>query len=565
MSDFTEARLGRLEERLAKIETHLGLSAPPQTTSPIPKTSAADLSAWADDEPVQSFAPQTSNIASTIPADAEDDKPMNWLGFTALICFVLAAGLIIKLSIDSGWLTPTRQIGISALLGTSLIGAGLWFMKLDRKYASLLPSAGIIILYLTSFAAHLYYDLISSDTALVLTSMVSAVSIGLFHKIRHDVYVVTAAIGAYLSPIIFDMNVLSDFTLYYFLLCSVSFAILSIFLQSRLLILVPANLAILGTAIIGLRIHNDALIATCLGLNFFIFSVGTYLYSKHHQKPLTETEAWSFLPVLVVFYAAEYFYIHNINAALAPWISLGFSGVLLGLYLSARALFPNGLGSQNLILSFVTLVCFHSVYIVLLPDDFKPWLLVLITLGAAFIPTPSLQQKYKDLFIVPLLAIGVIVAIEYVSIVSHLFHDRGSSWVLASLASVASIWTLLIAKSAILRTKSDTYYGLLASAHVLAILGLYRLANEAGSLAVSASWLLYAVIVMVLFATPRKDAVMAKSALMVLAFAAGKALLYDASNAPTLIRIFCLLLTGAVLYGCGFLMRRVASWKSTSE
>lgn len=54
---------------------------------------------------------------------------------------------------------------------------------------------------------------------------------------------------------------------------------------------------------------------------------------------------------------------------------------------------------------------------------------------------------------------------------------------------------------------------------------------------------------------------MAKSALFVLGFAAGKALLYDAASAPTVVRIGCLLLTGAVLYGCGLLMRKIAHWK----
>lgn len=555
MSDVSESRLMQLEERLSKIETHLGLSRP---AIPSRSTPASELDTWAENIPVPSTS---SHISTQSTPVIESEKPMNWLGLTALVCFVLAAGLIIKLSIDSGWLTPTRQIGISALLGLSLIGTGLRFMKLDREYASLLPSGGIIILYLTSFAAHRYYNLIPFEAALALTSLVSALCIGLYHKIKHDIYAVTASIGAYLSPLVLGFQPSADFTLCYFLICSLSFGILSIFLESRILILVPAYLAILLTAVISLDRHQDLFVAICLGVNFLIFSASTYLYSSHQKKPLTESEAWSFLPVLLVFYAAEYFYIHQIHAAIAPWISLGFAGVLLGLYISARNIFRNGLGSQNLILSFTTLVCFHSIYIELLPDDFKPWLLSLIALGAAFLPVSSLSSRYKDYFLIPLLAIGIIIAIEYFSIAKHLFDIGGLSWVPVSLASVAAIWTLLIVKSPLLRDKAEGYYGVLASAHLLAILGLYRLADEIGSLAVSASWLFYAVIVM-LFATSRKDAIMAKSALMVLAFAAAKALLYDAANAPTLIRIFCLLLTGIVLYGCGFLMRRVATWKT---
>ena len=53
-----------------------------------------------------------------------------------------------------------------------------------------------------------------------------------------------------------------------------------------------------------------------------------------------------------------------------------------------------------------------------------------------------------------------------------------------------------------------------------------------------------------------------KSAMLVLGFAAGKALLYDAASAPTTIRILCLLLTGAALYGSGFLIRKISGWKN---
>lgn len=54
---------------------------------------------------------------------------------------------------------------------------------------------------------------------------------------------------------------------------------------------------------------------------------------------------------------------------------------------------------------------------------------------------------------------------------------------------------------------------------------------------------------------------MAQSSMLILVLAAGKALLYDASYAPTNIRIVCLLITGIVLYGAGYMMRRISAWK----
>lgn len=554
MSNDLENRFSLLEQRLTKIESHLNLS----SNNPLKdKVKQDSIDAWADD------AKDINEVAhSSIKEDSKvliDEKPVNWLGIVAIFCFVLAAGFIIKLSIDSGWLTPARQIGLSALLGFSLIGFGIKFLSSDRDYASLLPGAGVIILYMTSLAAHLYYNLISFEMAVVFVGLVSAICIGLYIKIRNDIYAITASLGAYLSPLLLGGNSFVEFSLSYFIIASLAFAVISIFVKSRVLLLISANLAILMTAAIGYNLNQNLMVAIMLALHFMIFSLSTYFYSKRNKTPLTNDEAWGFFPVLIGFYGMEYYFTNQISPILAPWISLGFTGVLLGLYVSAKKLFPNGLGSQKLILTFTTLVCFHSVYIELLPDTLHPWLLVFILLIVAFIPNSLLNKNKTDTYSIPLIAIGVIAIIEYVSIVFNLFDKGQFSWMVVSVATLMAIWALLINKSELIKEKTENYYGLLASAHIMAIFGFYRLTTDMGSLAVSATWLGYAVAVM-LFASTRKDGIMAKSALIVLLFAAGKALLYDASNAPTLLRIICLLMTGAVLYGCGFFMKKVSTW-----
>jgi hypothetical protein len=296
-------------------------------------------------------------------------------------------------------------------------------------------------------------------------------------------------------------------------------------------------------------------------VHFLIFSIGTYLYTLQNRAPLTENEAWSFLPVLLLFYAMEYYLVDRIQPGMAPWISLGFAGILICLYLSAKKYFPDGLGSQALILAFATIVCFHSVYLELLPDGFRPWLFVLIMLSIAFLPFNVSSPRRGSPLRIPVLAIFAILAIEYLTMLSHLLDGYGGSWLFVSFAALGSIWVALASPANKFPSQSTHGHALLVAAHLLAVMGLYRLTDPIGSLAVSASWLFYAVAVMG-FSFVRRDEVMAKSALFVLAFAAGKALLYDAASAPTLIRIFCLLLTGAVLYGCGLFMRRIGSWKS---
>lgn len=546
----SDARLAAIEQRLARLEGFLNLARPAAPVPPPPP------------QPAPRSMPADAIETPARPAAAvQKEKSGNWLGVVGIVCFVLAAAFIIKLSIDSGWLTPVRQIGLAALFGFGLIAAGFALMKSDREYSSLLPGAGIIVLYLTVFAAHRLYSLITFEAAISMSAIVSGLCVWLYTQIREDMYPVTAAVGSYCAPLILSLGSESTFAVYYFLLCSLAFSVISIWVRSRVLTLVSAYLAIFMTALIGLGLGQDKLIAGLLALHFLVFSAGTYLYTQQNQKPLTEKESGSFLPALLFFYAMEYFYIDRIQPDLAPWLSLGFAAFLFGLYLAAKKKFPEGsLGSQPMILSFITVVCFHSFYLELLPALARPWLFVAIALLLAVPQVPVSGQKQESPFRIPALAVLAVLVLEYLSMVSHLLSGNDMSWLAVSLVSVGSLWVLIDFRGAELEA-GNKYAPVLGAAHLLAVLGLYRLTKDAGSLEVSASWLFYAVCV-IAFAFTRRDEVMAKSAMFVLGFAAGKALLYDAASAPTVVRILCLLLTGAALYGSGFLIRRISGWKT---
>ena len=560
MEPEIDARLSALEARLTRIEDTLFLSPlPSKTATPTAKPKTEGTPSGNPWRPQAGVNPGEAIRRPDMMDRVE--KPGNWLGVIAVLCFVLAAGFIVKLSIETGWLTHGRQIGISAMLGISLIFAGFSLLETDREYAGLLPAAGVIVLYLTAFAAHRFYNLIPFEVALLFTSLISGLCIWLYRQIKHDLYALTATVGAYVAPVVLGLHAGGTFSLYYFLLCSAAFACISIWVESRALTLVSAYLAILVSALVGTTLNENLLMAEILAAHFLIFSVGTYTHSLRTNIPLTEIESWSFLPVLLIFYAAEYYFIDRLHPGLAPWVSLGFAGALIGLYLLAKNQFAEGLGSRSLVFAFVTIVCFHSVYLELLPEMVRPWLFVLIALGIAY-GTQFSEMKSESVYRIPLLAVAAIMVIEYMHMLYRLVGHEEYGVLPVAFLSFGSLWVLI----ATMRddTKENTGHLLLGSAHLLGIVALYRLTESAGSLAVSASWLIYAVSVLA-FAFHRRDETMAKSALLILGLAAGKALLYDAASAPTIIRIFCLLMTGVVLYGCGLMMRRFSDWQQENR
>jgi uncharacterized membrane protein len=549
-----EARLKAVEARLERLEKFLGQGQQ--------AAAAAAVAAPAVPRPAPPPPPLPPSLPLPPPYIAPQQRPRagNWLGAVAVICFVLAAGFIIKLSLDSGWLTPTRQIGLALMLGFGLVAAGLALLDADRDYASLLPAAGVIVLYAAVFAAHRFYSLLPFESAIAVSAMVSGLCVWLYTRIRSDIYPVAAAAGSYCAPLVLHLGAGSEFSVYYYLLCSVGFAVLSIWVRSRTLTMVSAYLAMLMTAFTGLALKQDALTATMLALNFGVLSAGVYFYSAQNEAPLTEAESLGLMPVLLFFYAMEYYFIDRLAPGLAPWLSLGFAGLLLGLYLAAKKRFPGqALGSESLVMAFITVVLFHSFYLELLPRDARPWLFGVIML-ALCAPALTLGRAGRSGPLrLPALGVLAVLALEFISMASHLFSGHDGQWLAAAFFSVLAMWALISYKGEELAGTSG-YGPLLGAAHLLAVLGLYRLTKEAGSLYVSASWLVYAGAV-IGYAFARRDGALARSAVFVLAFAAGKALLYDAAAAPTVVRIVCLLLTGAALYGSGFFLRKISGWK----
>lgn len=547
-----EEQLQQLSSRLARIENQLHLPPTPPTT---PKEAIARMEEEDKNKKrEQAFSPQKNTDAEFKTSSG------NWLGMIAIICFVLAAGFIIKLSIDSGWLTPARQIGIAALFGFALIGTGMRLLAYDSEYASLLPASGIIILYLATFAAHRFYSLIPFELAIALSGVISLFCIYLYIRIEHDIYPVTAAIGAYIAPIILDFHVNTQFSLYYFVICSLTFATLSIWVQSRTLTVISAYLAIIATAFVGLDINQNMFVARILSFHFLIFSFGTYLYTRYTNFALTEKESWSFFPVLLLFYAVEYYFISQINADFAAWISLSFAAFVIILYTAARIVInTRHLASESMIFAFVAIIFFHSGYIVLLPDSAGPWLFIALTIGFALLPTSFLDKENTFSLPVPMLVLIITIAsIEFAKMVLGLWNDETT--LLTPFLSAAGLWLLYIYKNNQVKKEEMAGYALLAAAHLLVVLTLYRLTEPYNSFLVSSSWLIYAISI-ISIAFMRKDKVMANSALLVLGFAAGKVLLYDVASAPTIVRILCLLITGTVLYGAGFMYKKIAKWK----
>jgi hypothetical protein len=553
--DSQENRLSNIESRLSALESLLSVSRtnnedkekPAQAHSfkELQQKQTLEMQPWLTNN---SFAQQTNDSAK-------------WLGIVGGLCFVIAAIFIVKLSIDSGWFTPGRRLAISYLLGLGFIGLGFRLMKTDREYASLLPACGIVILYLSTLAAYFLYDLMSFYVGMMTVNIIAALSLYIYAQIRHEIYGIVATIGAYGLALTLNLSHTESFniqfTLYYTLSLSVAFSLLAIWAQSRTLHVISAYFAITTTAILGLWAQQNEILALVLAGHFLIFSISTYYYAKINGDTLTESDAYSYFPILLVFYAAEYETISHIYPGLAPWFSLGFAGFLIALYLIAKKTLLVMEGSLSLIFGFTVIVAFHSIYLELLPPGLKPWCFVSIMIAMTCINRIKMNLSFFNQFVV-MIPTALILGLEYFHMLSDMLRKNYPINPVVFFAILSLLTYVFFMND---KENKGIFKAVLASAHVLAITALYRLFEYEGSVIVSISWLGYALVI-VAFGFFRKDALIANSAILVLIFASGKALLYDAAMTPTWVRIICLLLTGSVLYGCGYLFRQTQLWES---
>lgn len=533
MSDVY-TKLFELEKRIMRLEQ--GVKSEPTPNAPPQPVFTSPQAA----KPTKS-EPQTSNL----------------LGFFGAACFIFACILLIKLSIDSGWLTPGRQLLLSTFFGLSLILTAFIPFKNQRRYLSLLPAAGIVILNLTVYGGFFIHQLFSAPAALILTSGISVFSIYLFQSQKFDFYLVTAIVGTYLGPLFFTTPLFADsyLVLYYFV-WSVVFSGLSIHFKSRNLVTLASYFALFSLSLISFRSSSYGLIATIQFLQFLVFLISVFLYSTNNKSPLTKNESWTFLPLLLFFYGSQYWLLSKLEIPHLNEIALAFTAFLFVVQYAAEKMLKRELETKPMIHTLAALILFHTIYLNMLPDALRP-MVALFLCGLFFMFTPK-EYSYEKYF-------GVYLTLFAVFILGYIgcLFDDSSKEIMSPLTSLLYGFGLLLFsifnKSALI--KKEAQFVFIMSAHLQSLLGFYRLADHVGvfyftGLTVSIFWILYALFVLFL-GFKKKNFLVAKSSLLILGLCTFKVFIFDVNDAGSIARIVSLIALGATLYGVGLAYKKI--------
>jgi uncharacterized membrane protein len=558
-----EERLAQVEVRLSAIERFIRLTAP-QPAAPTAQASAAPAPTMPKSQPVP--PPPLSKPIALLASDQHEDASavtniLGWAGATAL---VMASIYLVVLAVDAGWLTPVRQVMLSMLGGLACIGVGLLLRSRDMHYASLLPGAGIVIMFLSIYGAHNYYHLVDTTFSTSGIIAVCLLSLWLNRLFLSELYALFAVVGSYTAPVFLGGTSYSIADLIVYFACwSAVFSIFSIWVGKRSVYILAMYLAFV---IFDFKWHAsmpDAWVEALIfqTVHFLIFVAAAVLFSIR-VEPMARETSISHIPALVLFYFVQYHILNQHIPQLAPWIAVASAAILLASYFIAqRALGKSLEGGRLLLSAYVALVLVHAGYIESVPAHWAPWVALLL------VPLIGLYAALRGDMKAPgwplWLAVALIFAANYIKLFAHGSMMFADSEVPAhDLLALCYALELYLAYYFLRKDTEMSDIGKIAlyAGHIAIMAWAIQIFDS--RFAVSLVWATLA-LGCLLLALKVRDKALGQSSLLIFAASVFKVLLYDIATTAPLIRIASLLVLGASLYLGGWLYKKVGSLETS--
>jgi uncharacterized membrane protein len=119
-----------------------------------------------------------------------------------VVALILAAGYLLRLSFDRGWISPVMRC-IGGAVGGVIVGAVGWRLQpCYRTYGAALIGCGAAIIYLSVWAAARLYGVLLPTTGIVGLALVSVALAMVAYAINVEALGTTAALGAFFAPLL---------------------------------------------------------------------------------------------------------------------------------------------------------------------------------------------------------------------------------------------------------------------------------------------------------------------------------------------------------------------------
>jgi hypothetical protein len=195
-------RIHRIEQRVAALEELVREMAGKRVSGEAGKGAAKRVGGEAGKQPP---APSRSYPPTRLPAYPLSSE--QWIGQRVLlavgvVALILAAGYLLRLSFDRGWISPVMRC-VGGAFGGVIVGALGWRLQPRyRTYGAALIGCGAAIIYLSVWAAARLYGMLPPATGIVGLALVSVALAMIAYAINVEALGTTAALGAFFAPLL---------------------------------------------------------------------------------------------------------------------------------------------------------------------------------------------------------------------------------------------------------------------------------------------------------------------------------------------------------------------------
>jgi uncharacterized membrane protein len=138
-------------------------------------------------------------------------KWFNWIG---IIAVTFGVAFFLKFAFDKQWIGPAGRISLSAFVGVTLLYVGERLRGRLSAYAYVISGGGILILYLSDFAAYNFYHLIGQPLAFLLMAVVTTTAVLLAVRLNALPVAILGLIGGFLTPLLLSTGIDNEIGLF---------------------------------------------------------------------------------------------------------------------------------------------------------------------------------------------------------------------------------------------------------------------------------------------------------------------------------------------------------------
>jgi uncharacterized membrane protein len=192
------AHLRNLEARIQRIEGILSTQSPPATE--------AVLTAPPIDPSIAAAPKREPPKVAVRPLRAIDVESMigrRGIGWAAVVLILFATAFFLKYAFDNRWIGEVGRVAIGIGFGVTMTALGFKYFKRGwRIFSQILTAGGIVLLYLSTYAAFGYYHLVPQKAAFLFLAIVVAEAAALALLYEAPGIAIMALIGGFLTPLL---------------------------------------------------------------------------------------------------------------------------------------------------------------------------------------------------------------------------------------------------------------------------------------------------------------------------------------------------------------------------